>query len=131
MIPVSIRVGLLPAVVLCLVWSAAGVVAQGDPGAPINRLSTPVTQLADPIEAVAHGRLFGPGMKPIDPTTEFIRDTLDLYINRLSAEADEATRSRLNDHRRSLAEDLPGDEMAQRFLVLEFLTAAVAPKDQA
>lgn len=131
MFTASLRLGLLPVVVASLSLSSTPASAQGGPGEPIARQQAPVSQSADPIAVVAHGAILGADMRPIDPTPEFVRHALDLYIRRLTAEADATTRADLDKHRQTLAEALPGDEMAQRFVLLEFLTTAVAPPDQA
>ena len=105
--------------------------AQGNPGDPLARLPGAVGERGDPVAVAAYGVLLDADLKPIEPTPEFLRSTLDLYIDRLTREADDRTREALERHRQALAEAFPADEMTQRFLILEFLTTSVAPQDQA
>ncbi len=105
--------------------------AQGNPGDPLARLPGAVGERGDPVAVAAYGALLDADLKPIEPTPEFLRSTLDLYIDRLTREADDRTREALERHRQALAEAFPADEMTQRFLILEFLTTSVAPQDQA
>ena len=107
-------------------------VAQTGPGPAIeSETGLLATSGPDPIAVVAHGAIFDANMEQIDPTPEFVRTTLDLYIKRLTDEANEEVRTTLNKHEEVLAEKFPMDEMTQRFLILDYLISAVAPQDQA
>lgn len=107
-------------------------VAQTDPGMPIETKSRlPADHSNDPVSVAAHGALFDANLKVIDPSPEFLRRTLDIYIKRLTAEANGRVRKTLDKHREVLAEEFRTDEMTQRFLILEYLTNAVAPLGQA
>jgi len=107
-------------------------VAQTDPGMPIETKSRlPTDHSNDPVSVAAHGALFDANLKVIDPSPEFLRRTLDIYIKRLTAEANGRVRKTLDKQREFLVEESRTDEMTQRFLILEYLTNAVAPLDQA
>lgn len=125
---------LLFALMLCLATFALSrnVAAQADPGQAIEvKPAMLAGRGEDPIAVAAHGTLFDANMKVIDPTPDFLRRTLDLYIRRLTGEANDRVRSTLDKHREILAEEFRNDEMTPRFLILDYLTSAVAPQDQA
>jgi hypothetical protein len=69
--------------------------------------------------------------REIEPSPEFLRSALDGYLERLLALADRRVLAQYDEHRRHLQKQLREDEMSQRFLLLEYLTGAVAPPDQA
>ena len=60
----------------------------------------------------------------------FVRTTLDRYIVRLTKEATSDVQTNLEKHRKVLRETFGTDEMTPRFLMLEYLITAVAPKDR-
>ena len=138
--PTPVRRGLcvrlvIPKLVLLIsmvTWglsSSAG--AQLSPGQAIQ--STPTVSASrgdDPIGVVAHGAIFDATMKQIDPSPDFIRTTLDRYILRLTKEATSDVRATLEKHRTVLRETFGTDEMTPRFLLLDSLITAVAPKDR-
>lgn len=106
--------------------------AQGDPGPAIEtKLAFPAAEMADPVAVAAYGTLFDANMKVIEPRPEFLRRALDLYIKRLTGEANDAVRATLDNHRDVLAQEFRTDEMTPRFLILDYLTSAVAPRDRA
>ena len=106
--------------------------AQGDPGPAIEtKLAFPAAKMADPVAVAAYGTLFDANMKVIEPRPEFLRRALDLYIKRLTGEANDEVRATLDKHRDVLAQEFRTDEMTPRFLILDYLTSAVAPRDQA
>ena len=86
----------VPLLVLAVLCVPIPVAAQGDPGEPLARLPTPVDRAGDPIAVAAYGLLLDADLKPIEPTPEFLRTTLDLYIEQLTREADQGTREALN-----------------------------------
>jgi hypothetical protein len=106
--------------------------AQAGPGPAIEiKPALPGARGDDPVAVAAYGKLFDSDMKVIDPSPEFLRRALDLYIKRLTSEANDQIRATLDKHRDVLAEEFRTDEMTPRFLLLDYLTSAVAPKDQA
>ena len=87
---------------LVLPQSAA---AQTDPGPAIEtEPALPAARGDDPIAVAAYGTLFDANMKVIDPSPEFLRLTLDLYIKRLTGEAKDRVRASLGKYRDVLAE---------------------------
>lgn len=122
------------ALLLCLAVLAGpqSAAAQADPGPAIEtEPALPPARLDDPVAVAAYGKLFDANMNVIDPTPEFLRRTLDLYIERLTGEANDRIRATLEQHREVLAEAFDTDEMTPRFLIFDYLTSAVAPQDQA
>jgi hypothetical protein len=122
------------ALLFCLAASVFSQTAAAPPGpgpAIESEAGLPVASGNDPIAVVAHGAIFDANMKQIDPTPEFLRNTLDLYIKRLTGEANDEVRATLDKHREVLAEEFGMDEMTPRFLILDYLTGAMAPRDQA
>lgn len=107
----------------------SGAPAQPGPGRPVAR--APVQPSTDPIPTAAYGELFDATGRRIEPTAKFIRVALDTYIQRLTEEAGDSTRAALRRYRKVLAEKFRTDEMSPRFLILEYLTHAVKPRDQA
>jgi len=108
------------------------VAAQADPGPAIEtKLALPAARSDDPVAVAAYGTLFDANMNVIDPSPEFLRRTLDLYIKWLTGESNDQVRATLDKYRGVLAEEFRTDEMTPRFLILDYLTGAVAPRDQA
>lgn len=106
--------------------------AQADPGPAVETVPPlPTVRSDDPVAVAAYGKLFDADMKMIDPSPDFLRRTLDLYIKRLTGEANDRVRATLGRHRGVLAEEFRTDEMTPRFLILDYLTSAVAPQNQA
>lgn len=127
LIPLLIAVFLLVSSVF-----APGAAAQTGPAPAVGGESgQPAAGKDDPIAVVAHGGIFDANLKQIETTPEFVRTTLDLYIMRLTDEANDNVRATLEKQRQILAETSAGDDMTARFLLLEYLTNAVAPRDQA
>jgi hypothetical protein len=89
------------------------------------------TRIDDPVAVAAYGTLFDANMKVIDPRPEFLRRALDLYIKRLTGEANDKVQETLRNYRNVLTEEFRSDEMTPRFLILDYLTSAVAPRDRA
>ncbi len=105
--------------------------AQTSPGPAIEAKVTPSASRGnDPIGVVAHGTIFDANMKQIDPSPDFVRTTLDRYIVRLTKEATSDVQTNLEKHRKVLGETFGTDEMTPRFLMLDYLITAVAPKDR-
>lgn len=120
---------LLIGVVTWLLGASAG--AQPSPAPAIESKLTPSASRGDdPIGLVAHGAIFDAHMKQIEPSPDFIRTSLDHYIARLTKEASNDARTKLEKHRKVLNEKFGTDEMTPRFLLLDYLITAIAPKDQ-
>ncbi|MCM2472508.1 hypothetical protein HGO38_03330 [Rhizobium sp. CG5] len=86
---------------------------------------------SDPIAFAAYGKLFDSRGEAIAVTPEFMRKTLELYIEQFSASADRRVQAELDDHRRKVVEAFADDDMVQKFLLLEFLTNTVDGPKQA
>lgn len=111
---------------------SAPVLAQTAPADAVGETSPPPhTFGGDPIAFVAHGELFDADGKIIKPRAEFIRETMDFYIDRLLRTADDKTRAEYDRYRDLLAERFGTDDMTPRFLLLELLSNGADPRDQA
>lgn len=65
------------------------------------------------------------------PRAEFIRETMDFYIDRLMRSADDKTRAEYDRYREQVTERFGNDDMTPRFLLMEFLSNSADPRDQA
>ena len=84
----------------------------------------------DPISVVAHGAILDNHLKPIEPTKDFLLNTLNHYIKRLEGEAHEEVIAQLINQNQTL-EKLKIDKMTRQLLTLEYLINTVNPRDKA
>ena len=110
----------------------AAVSAQTSPAAAVGETRPPVARFAgDPIGFVAHGEVFDPSGKRIEPSLTFIREAIDFYIDRLQRWSDDDARAADERQRQLLAERFGANDMTTRFLLMELLSQRAEPRDQA
>ncbi|MEJ2618808.1 MAG: hypothetical protein P8163_00830 [Candidatus Thiodiazotropha sp.] len=96
----------------------------------LNTDTLKTSYTGDPIAFVAHGQLFNHDGKIIDPKMDFIRETMDLYINHLTQHSDKKRQQNARRLKQRLVESFSDDDLTQRFLLMEYLLQGAQTEDQ-